>query len=120
MDRLFVGDSTFSTEDLTKLRITKIINVGGVQLLFDELFFALRLTDDGKNEAWKFTTILDRMHAGIRSENVLVCCRAGISRSPYMILLWLRKMGMSKDEAYNFLKEKHPITQINVDLLGRY
>ena len=123
LDRLYVGDSTYHREDLAKLGITDIINVGGVDLPYNQLLFIQHLKDDGTNEKWKFTTILDRMSRVLThsySRKLLVCCRAGISRSCFIILLWLVKTGMSRDEAYKFIKEKHPAAQINIDLMESY
>ncbi len=119
-DRLYIGDSMFQREDLEKLGITHIINVGGVKLPYDSVFYSLHLTDDGKNSLWKVPTILRRLEALLvdsRSGRVLVCCRAGMSRSVFIVLLWLEKTGMSRDEAYEFIKERHPIAQVNLDLL---
>ncbi len=123
LDRLYVGDSTFHREDLAKLGITDIINVGGVDLPYTQLIYLQHLKDDGTNEKWKFTSILARMSRVLShtySRKLLVCCRAGTSRSCFTILLWLEKTGMSRDEAYNFLKEKHPATQINLDLMRSF
>ncbi len=120
LDRLYVGDSTFHREDLQKLGITNIINVGGVDLPYSQMRFIQHLSDDGKNEPWKFTTILSRLERLLvhtYQHKVLVCCRAGMSRSVFIILLWLEKCGMSRDEAYEFIKKKHPISQVNLDLL---
>ena len=118
-----MGDSTFHREDLEKLGITDIINVGGVDLPYNQILFLQHLRDDGTNARWKFTTILSRMSQVLThtySRKLLVCCRAGISRSCFIILLWLEKTGMSRDEAYRFLKEKHPAAQINLDLLESF
>lgn len=120
LDRLYVGDSEFRREDLEELGITHIINVGGVKLPYDSVFYWLHLSDDGENARWKFTTILGRLEKLLvhtYSNRVLVCCRQGMSRSVFIIMLWLQKMGMSRDEAYEFIKKKHPIAQVNLDLL---
>ena len=120
LDRLFVGDSNFHREDLETLGITNIINVGGANLPYTQVTYWQRLSDDGKNELWKFTTVLSRLERLLTysyQPKVLVCCRAGMSRSVFIILLWLEKNGMSRDEAYAFIKKKHPIAQVNLDLL---
>ncbi len=120
LDRLYVGDSEFHREDLEDLGITDIINVGGVNLPYTQVTFWQHLSDDGHNERWKFTTILSRLERLLvhtYQHKVLVCCRAGMSRSVFIILLWLEKCGMSRDEAYEFIKKKHPIAQVNLDLL---
>jgi len=120
LDRLYVGDSDFTEEHLDQHKITHIINVGGVNLRNDRLAYIHHLTDDGKNEAWKFSTILRHIEGILTftyGHRLLVCCRAGMSRSVFVIILWLQKMGMSRDEAYKFIKERHPIAQVNLDLL---
>lgn len=120
LDRLYVGDCEFHREDLEELAITHIINVGGVSLPYESIFYRHHLTDDGENPEWAFSTILARLEAALSytySHRVLVCCRAGMSRSVFIIMLWLQRMGMSRDEAYEFIKKKHPIAQVNLDLL---
>lgn len=120
LDRLYVSDSSFTGEALDQNKITHIINVGGVKIYDERLAYHHHLTDDGNNPAWKFSTILRHMEGILTfsySPRLLICCRAGISRSVYIILLWLKKMGMSQDEAYDFIKDKHKIAQINLDLL---
>lgn len=131
LDRLFVGDSNLTIEQLEQHGITHIINVGGVELdrgklerdstrVFNRVLYWEHLTDDGKNPIWKFSTILSKLSAAISwtySHRALICCRAGFSRSVFIVLLWLERMGMSRDEAYEFIKKKHPIAQVNLDLL---
>lgn len=120
LDRLFVGDSEVLPKDLEDLGITHIINVGGVKLPYQQVFYWHHLSDDGENPDWAFSTIVGRLETALNwcySHRVLVCCRAGLSRSVFIILLYLKKMGMSRDEAYAFIKSKHPIAQINLDLL---
>lgn len=101
-----------------------MINVGGVkEINHYPRVIPHHLSDDGGNSKWKFSTILGKLSAYLTysySHKVLVCCRAGISRSCFIILLWLEKTGMSRDEAYAFLKEKHPATQINLDLMESF
>ncbi len=131
LDRLYVGDSGLTIEHLEQHGITHIINVGGVELDRGKLewdsnrvnrlvLYWEHLTDDGKNPIWKFSTILGKLSAVISStysHRALICCRAGFSRSVFIIILWLERMGMSRDEAYEFIKKKHPIAQVNLDLL---
>ena len=120
LDRLYVGDSEFTEEQLDQHKITHVINVGGVDLQNDRVKYVHHLSDDGKNPAWKFSTILRHIEGILTftySHRLLIVCREGKSRSAFIILLWLQKMGMSRDEAYQFIKEKHPIAQVNLDLL---
>ncbi|MBW2671980.1 MAG: dual specificity protein phosphatase family protein [Deltaproteobacteria bacterium] len=116
-DRLYVGDSNFTKADLDELSIDYVINVGGKVTGLEDYHY--HLSDDGSNPIWALSTVLK--HLGDRlmytNDRVLVCCRGGVSRSVYVILLWLRRVGMSREEAYKFIKERHPAAQINLDLL---
>ena len=116
LSRLCVGDSNFERRDLDKLGINYVINVGGKTTDYDD--YRMHLTDDGTNPRYKFSTIIGHIENKLMSNyTILVCCRAGISRSAYIVLLWLIKMGMSKEEALQFLKSRHKVTQINLDLM---
>lgn len=118
LDRLWIGDSGFSPEDIVRYRIGSIINVGGVDLSHYPHTYQNHLSDDGNNPAESFSTILNELTQRMSNgERVLVCCRAGMSRSVFIIMLWLERMGMSRMEAYDFVKKVHPIAQVNPDLL---
>jgi hypothetical protein len=118
LDRLYVGDSFIAMDDINKYEINHIINVGGFDLGHLPNCYQFRLNDDGTNPEEAFSTILKDLENALGSnQKVLVCCRAGMSRSVFIIILWLEKMGMSRDEAYYFVKKKHPLAQINPDLL---
>jgi len=46
----------------------------------------------------------------------LVHCHAGIDRSPFIVAWFLHKhMGMTPDDAYNLVKQRHPQTIIHDD-----
>jgi len=117
LDRLFVGDSEYTRESLDKLGINFVINVGGKVTGLEDYHW--HLTDDGNNPTWRLSTVLETLGDKIKhsTDRVLVHCRGGLSRSPYIILLWLRRMGMSTVEAYAFIKQRHIAAQINLDLL---
>jgi len=119
LDRLYVGSSDFTEEGLDAAKITHIINVGGEEVRTDKIYYREHLSDDGDNPHWKFSTVLGRLGDVLSSDShrVLVCCRAGISRSAFIVILWLERAGMSRDEAYAYVKERHPATQIALDLL---
>ena len=117
LDKLYVGDVNFSDEELEARHIWHILNVSGVELQTKRRLTHIHLTDDGHNSATDFSTILsvleDEMMHGW---STLVCCRAGMSRSVFICILWLEKMGMSREEAYAYVKSKHPVAQVNPDL----
>jgi len=51
------------------------------------------------------------------NQKVCVCCESGISRSNAVALAYLVRSGMDFDEAYNMIKEKVPVVQIDMALL---
>lgn len=125
-DRIYVGESqpntdgspAFTDETLKEFGVTHVLNVGGVDLShINTCIYPLHLTDDGENPRWIFSTALGKLEEAIRYGRVLVTCRRGVSRSPFIVLLWLERMGMSREEAYGFLKMRHPQTQISLELL---
>jgi len=118
LDRLYIGDSFLALEDINRFRINHIINVGSFDLSHMPNCYQFHLTDDGTNPEEAFSTILNNLDEAMHNnQRVLVCCRAGMSRSVFIVMLWLEKMGMSRDDAYDFVKKKHPIAQVNPDLL---
>ncbi|GAH89540.1 unnamed protein product, partial [marine sediment metagenome] len=98
LDRLFVGvgDSELTIEQLDQYNITHVINVGGFELERKSIekegkrvLYWEHLSDDGENPRWKFTTILSKLNGALSytySSRVLVCCRAGMSRSVFIIM----------------------------------
>lgn len=116
LDRLFVGDSEWTAEQLRALGIWKVVNVGGVEKKWHHISH-IHLSDDGENNPSAIATAVQEVSEGVRMGPTLVCCRAGISRSPFVVVQWLQRMGMSRCEAYEFVKAKAPATQINIDLL---
>jgi len=118
LDRLYIGDAEYTQEDLDRLKINYVLNVGGKITGMEDK--QIHMSDDGKNPLWMGPTIIGELGRKLSHTyqwRVLVHCRGGISRSVFIILLWLEKMGMSRDEAYEFIKKKHPISQVNLDLL---
>lgn len=118
LDRLYVGDCENIEDNLKKFNINHVINVGGIDLKYLSSVFQYHLEDDGTNPDYSFSTILDDLSNSMNNNmRTLVCCRAGMSRSVFIVILWLEKMGMSRSEAYAFVKSKHPVAQVNLDLL---
>lgn len=122
LDRLYISDSKFTEEGLDQNKITNILNVGEVDDLnvFGRRYHHHHLLDGKGNTAGDYANIIYYINKTITVNydgRLLVCCRAGLSRSAYVILLWLQKMGMSKHDAYIFIKECHPAAQINTELL---
>jgi len=116
LERVYVGDSEYTRKNLDELGIHWVLNVGGKVTGHED--YHRHLTDDGNN------TRIDIMDAVLQARQrilngftVLIHCRAGISRSPYIIAKHLESMGMDIFDAVEYVKEKHPMTQINQDLL---
>lgn len=117
LDRVFIGDSDYVDKDLEDCGINYVINVGGHKTNLEDRW--IHLSDDGYND---FQNILDavnllttKVYFGNR---VLVHCRAGLSRSPFIVSKFLERFGYSKFDAVEFIKTRHPATQINIDLLN--
>ena len=51
------------------------------------------------------------------NQKVCVCCESGISRSNAVALAYLVRSGMDFDEAYNLIREKVQVVQIDMALL---
>ena len=117
MDHLWVGDSNFTDGDLARVHIDHVLNVGGVNIETSKFYTHIHLADDGSNSPSQFSTILAVLDDSMKKGwTTLVCCRAGMSRSVYVIILWMQQMGFSKEEAYNYVKKLHPAAQVNYDL----
>ena len=121
LERLYVGDSGFTPEDLQRLGVNNVLNVGGVELKPTCQYAQIHLVDNGHNPPHAFKTALATLDdAAQRGMTTLVCCRRGVSRSVFLVMLWLERMGMSRDEAYAYVKERHPVAQVNVELMESY
>jgi protein-tyrosine phosphatase len=114
LEKMWVGNSEFTDEDLDRRGIDHVLNVGGVNITTTKLYTHLHLNDDNTNSPSQFSTILavldDSMKKGFTT---LVCCRAGQSRSVAVVILWLERMGMNRYGAYDYVKRLHPAAQVN-------
>ncbi len=52
-----------------------------------------------------------------KGKRAVIICVGGMSRSNAVALAYLVKSGMDFDKAYNLIREKVPVAQINMDLL---
>ena len=117
LDKLYVGDIWFSESELAPRGIGHVVNVSGAELSLKCQYTHIHLRDDGHNQPSDFATVLATIEDSLsRGWGTLVCCRAGMSRSVFIVMLWLERMGMSREEAYAFVKQRHPIAQVNPDL----
>lgn len=51
------------------------------------------------------------------NQKVYICCESGISRSNAVALAYLVRSGMEFDDAYNLIRKKVPVAQIDMALL---
>jgi len=116
LDRLYVGDCDYTAAALKQADISYVLNVGGQVTGCEN--YRQHLTDDGNNEYSIIMGLVQLIKTKIEvGDRVLVHCRAGISRSPFLAVKYLEWMGMDLFTAIEFVREKHPALQINQDLL---
>jgi hypothetical protein len=121
LEKMYVGDSNFTDEELDRRGIGHVLNVGGVNIETKKIYTHIHLNDDGTNSASQFSTILAVLEDSVRKGwTTLVCCRAGQSRSVFIVILWLVRMGMSKEGAYFYVKDLHKVAQVNPGLWRSY
>ena len=122
LDWLFVGDDCYTKKDIQRHAISTIVGVGGdIARIYPGVeCFYLKL-NDGPNDPQTYDAILGFISAGKARGNTLVYCRAGMSRSPFVIALWLhRQVGMDLDDAILFVKIKHRVTNPALDMIMAY
>lgn len=116
LDRLYVGDSSYTDLDLKQLRINYVVNVGGERTGLEDVH--IHLVDGGGNRYTDIQGVIGTLHQKIYFDHrVLVHCRGGISRSPYIAVKYLEQIGFSLFDAIEYVKQRHPATQINQGLL---
>jgi len=76
------------------------------------------LIDGAGNDPKKFKAKVDEAEKWMRKgKKVVIMCGSGISRSNAIALAYLVWNGMEFDKAYNLIREKVPIVQIDMALL---
>lgn len=82
-------------------------------------FYVGNFIDGEGNDMEEWDRLSDYITGEIETGNrVLICCEAGISRSNAMALTVMTKMGYDFHDAYNFIKERVKISNIEVSLLS--
>lgn len=121
---LYIGNCT-SAHSITLLRqhhIRMIINLHEEHSdpIFDDIEYRLIPLVDGDGNNWEdIEKILKVMDEGKKLGNVLIHCCGGMSRSPFITLAYLvLRQGWSMGKALTWLKNVHPITNINPELLA--
>ena len=116
---IYVGDDTYTVRDLKNNHICYVVNVGGSKTEKEDYTFHLV---DGPNPVKHYNLILKRIkEERNKGKNVLVHCRQGKSRSPFIIALYMSKLEkMTLLSAIDFVSIKHKQTDINKELLKKY
>lgn len=116
LDRLYVGDRRFTSENLSNLGISYVLTVGDNPK--PNHYWCPLI--DGEGNRWQDVLKAVNIVQGqlTSGDMILVHCDEGISRSPFVISLYLNKVGMSLKEAVEFVTRRHPPTSINPHLLS--
>jgi protein-tyrosine phosphatase len=120
-DQIYLGNYT-AAEDralLHNLGITHIINVTPELPLFpgEFIYLCIPVIDLEETDISKYFRVAKQFISQELSKKIFVHCMAGMSRSPTIVLSYLIGTGMSFQSAYKFVKERHPITDINPGFL---
>ena len=100
-----LGTAAYGEPELEKLKNTKFVNVRD-------------LIDGAGNDPEIFKFKVSQVEKIIsKGKKAVVVCGSGISRSNAVALAYLIWKGMEFDDAYNLIRKKVPITQIEMDLL---
>lgn len=75
--------------------------------------FTTRFEDGTVLDPMMVLMVIGKIHDLIELGNVLVCCHAGISRSPGIVAAYLTRCGMSWDESVEYVTDKRSIAMIH-------
>jgi len=119
VDGLYVSDDTYTIKELKEKHICYVVNVSGSKTEKEDYTFHLI---DGPNPVKHYNLVLKRIkEERNKGKNVLVHCREGRSRSPFIVALYLSKLEkMTLLSAIDFVSLKHKKTDINKELLKAY
>ena len=108
--RMFWITKNLGTASLPELEDVKKLENVEIELVTDLI--------DGKQEnKGQFESKVEHVEKLLKKrKKVIVICVGGMSRSNSVALACLVKNGMDFYEAYNLVREKVPIAQINMDL----
>jgi protein-tyrosine phosphatase len=117
INKLWLGgyDDAIDGAALKRNGITAVLNVTKETLPIKHFegiqYINVGLSDDHLND-WRIIKLILKImkHLIYNGETILIHCAAGISRSPFMVALYLKEhYGCSLDKAYKLLKEKYII-----------
>ena len=119
---LYLGSSQTSKniDGLRSLQITHIVNLAGKCHYPSEFTYGIFHIEDGlsKNKLDKnlplILQFIDQARQGNSSHRVLIHCRGGISRTPFIAILYLmHSMNMPLIDAFNRVKTARSQTRIH-------
>ena len=116
---LYLGSSQTSKnlDGLRSLNITHIVNLAGKCHYPSEFTYGVFHIDDGSSEIeskcekkWPLIIhFIDQVHQEKSSNRILIHCRGGMSRTPFIAILYLmHSMNMTLVDAYNLVKKSRP------------
>jgi len=119
LDWLYVGDFDYTEQALLDLKIDHVINVCGEKTGLEDTYLHL---NDGPNPMVDYRFLVDVIQqCRDKKMRILVHCRTGMSRSPFIVALWLAQHnGMGIHDAITFVKIKHPVTLPVMDMVMEY
>lgn len=118
---LYLGSSQTSKnlEGLKSLKITHIINLAGkCQYPSDFIYGVFHIQDGSKIDQTeeKLKSIVEFINKARHSSSnrVLIHCRAGMSRTPFVAIFYLiTTMNINLTDAFNLVKTRRPQIKIN-------
>lgn len=107
LERLGIGNSDVHLDKLPphtiRLNVAPEITESGKMFTTTLPYSSIR--DDASVRGFALGWI---RHAIAGGTNVVVSCAAGVNRSPTIVIMYLMDCGMSKSEAYGFVRARHP------------
>jgi len=118
-DSIFICDDKYNINNLRAHNICFVVNVGGSDTGLEDYRFHLV---DGYNPLKHYNLILKKIKEQVnKKKRVLVHCREGKSRSPFIVALYLaRHEKITVLSAIDIVKKLNKKTEINEAMLKGY
>jgi protein-tyrosine phosphatase len=118
-DDIFLGNDTYTIDDLRANNICFVVNVGGSDTGLEDYKFHLV---DGYNPLKHYNLVLKKIKEQVnKKKRILVHCREGKSRSAFIVALYLaRHERITVLSAIDEVKKKNKKTEINEEMLKGY
>ncbi len=120
---IFLGEEAagnVSLDDLRKFNITHILSVGNFPQVHKELKYLQIPIKDNESEL-----LLPHIRKCIEfinecTSSILIHCRAGVSRSPSIVIAWLIiQRNMTYEQAFNKVESKRPCISPNIGFVSQ-